>query len=86
MSNNTFEDQAKRALSYTKEGLDLLVEVGQLQNALSNLPKSKDYVELVQEIAAKEKTAVGLVQQSTLIIRDLLNQRHADVERLINSI
>lgn len=86
MSLSDFREQASRAQQYTKEGLDLSVEVYELRRSLEHLKKGKDYSELVKEIIAKEKTAVGLIQQATMIQRKMMQLQHKAIEQLIDEI
>ena len=83
MTQATFNDEAKRASQLTQEGLSLLIEVNDLQLSLSSL-KNKDEAALglIREIIAKEKMAVGLIQQSTLIQRELMKRQHTAIEVL----
>jgi hypothetical protein len=86
MPKKSFKDLAQEAIDYTKEGLDKLVEVHELQEALKNLPKSESYEQLAKEIIEKEKIAISLIQQATLIERTLMTSQHKAVEMLINNL
>jgi hypothetical protein len=78
--------RAKQALEYTREGLDTLVAISELQDSLVGLPKNDEYSAMVKEIIEKEKLAVSLIQQATLIQRGLMEQQHSAIKHLIDSL
>lgn len=84
MLEKPFNDLAKQALDSTKKGLDLLCEIHELQQAAKNLSQGEDYAFLVEEIIRKEKLAVSLINQATLIERDLMKRQHRAVEEIVN--
>lgn len=86
MPEKSFKDLANEALDCTKEGLNRLVEIQELQEALTNLPKNSDYRQLVEEIIEKEKFAVSLIQQATVIERGMMQTQHDAIQRLINNL
>lgn len=86
MIEKSFKDLAKEAVDYTKEGLDCLVEVYELQEALKNLPKTESCQQFIEEIIEKEKIGVGLIQQAILIQRGLMNDQHKAIKNLINDL
>ena len=67
MDITNFKAQADEAIEYTKEGLDLLVELRELQEAINFLPINENFEQMLKEIIEKEKIAVGLIQKSNLI-------------------
>lgn len=84
--NKNFKTLAEEAIECTKKGLDTLIEIHEIQEALKNFPKTKDYQQLVQEIIGKEKVAVGLIQRATLIQRGLMKTQHEEIEKIINNL
>lgn len=86
MPKKSFQDLAQDAINYTKEGMNLLIEIHELQEAIKNLPQKENYQQLIEEIIEKEKIAVGLIQQATLIQRTLMKNQHEAVEKLINNL
>lgn len=86
MPEKSFKDLANEAINYTKDGLGHLIEVYELQEASKNLPKTENYQQLVKEIIEKEKIAVGLIQQATLIERGLINRQREAIKKLINTL
>ena len=86
MSKKSLKNLTDEAINYTKEGLELLLEVSELQAAVKNTPKTENYYQLVKEIIEKEKLAVGLIERATLIQRDLINKQRESTIKLINSL
>lgn len=86
MSEKSFKDLAQEAIDYTQEGINLLVEIQELQEAIKNLPQKENYQQLIKEVIEKEKIAVGLIQQATLIQRTLMKNQHEAIEKLIKNL
>jgi len=86
MIESEFSHQAKQAVAFSKEGLNHLVEVHELQLALLGQKKDEEYAKIVKEIVEREKLAVGLIQQATLIQRDLMKKQHEAIQKLIDTI
>ncbi len=86
MSKQSLKNLINEAISFTKEGLELLLEVSELQEAAKNMPKNEDYYQLVKEIVEKEKLAVSLIERTTLIQRDFINNQREGIIKLINSL
>lgn len=84
MTINSFKIQVNEAIKCTKEGLDLLVELSELQESIKSLPIGEDLKQIVKEIIEKEKMAVSLIQKGTLMQRGLIKTQHEAIERLIN--
>jgi hypothetical protein len=86
MSKKSVTVLAEEAIKYTKEGVNLLVEIHELQEAIKNLPKNESYEQMVKEIIEKEKMAVGFIQQATVIQRKLIKNQHEVMAKLLNSL
>lgn len=86
MQKKGFGDLAKEAIDCNREGIELLVEIRELQESLKNFPKKENYQLLLEEIIEKQKIAVSLIQQSTLIQRGLMKSQHEAIEKLINNL
>ena len=86
MSNKCFKELAEEAIDCTKNGLEKLIEVYELQQASKNFPVTENYQELIEEIIEKEKIAVSLIHQATLMIRGLMDNQHHAVQKLINNL
>lgn len=86
MMKKSFSDLAQEAISHTQKGINLLIEIYELQEAVKNMPHKADYQQLIKEIIEKEKTAVGLIQQATIIQRELMKNQHEAIETLINNL
>lgn len=86
MSKKSLKSLTDEAIKYTKEGLELLLEVSELQAALGNIPKTENYYQMIKEIIEKEKLAVSLIERATLIQRDLINRQRESTIKLINSL
>ena len=63
MSKESLRALINKTINYTKEGLELLLEVDELQAAAKNMPKTKDYYQLVKEIVEKEKVVDDLFRR-----------------------
>jgi RNA polymerase-interacting CarD/CdnL/TRCF family regulator len=86
MIESEFIRQAKQAIAFSREGMDHLIEVHELQQALKNKTRDNDYAAVVREIIEKEKLAVGLIQKSTLIQRDLMRSQEKAIQDLIDTL
>jgi hypothetical protein len=86
MKINNLKKQASEAIKYTREGIELLIEIGELQEAIRSLPKSENIEQFIKEIIEKEKMAVSLIQKGSLIQRSLLKNQHEEIEKLINKL
>ena len=84
MPEKTFKDLALEAAQSTKKGIDLLVEIDELQSALAHQSLSKDSEALIREVIEKEKLAVGFIQEGMTIQKTLMNKQHASVQSLID--
>ena len=83
MSEKTFNDLANDALSLTKQGIEMLVETYDLQSAALNMPLNRDFEQIVQEISAKQKLAVELIQNAITIEKGLMHRQAEAVQKLI---
>jgi len=86
VDTNEFKATVEGALKNIREGLDALVEVDELIRALPHVAHADDKVSMIKELAAKEKAAVSLIEQSTLQTRTLLKASHDSIERLMSGI
>lgn len=86
MDTNKLKQQANEAIKRTKEGIELLIEISEMQEALKNLPKNENVEHFIKEIIEKEKMAVSLIQKSNLIQRELLQNQHKEIEGLIKKL
>ena len=86
MANKSVKKLTVQAINYTKEGLELLLEVSELQEAIKNMAKTEDYYQIVKEIIENEKVAVGLIEKATFIQRDLVNQQREGIIKLLKSL
>lgn len=86
MQNKTFIDLAREVINYNKDGMELLIEINELQKAISNLAREDERHQLIKEIIEKEKVAIILIQQSTIIQRGLMKKQHEAIEKLINNL
>ena len=84
MSEKTFKALAAEAAESTKKGIDLLVEIDELQTVLSLQSLSKDFESLIREMIEKEKLAVGFIQESMTIQKALMGKQHKAVQSLID--
>lgn len=86
MEFSHFRNEAEKASQYTKEGLDQLIEISRLLEGLDLAPSPSEKAKIIEGIIAKEKHAVSLIQQSTLMQRELMRKQHDAVAELIESI
>lgn len=84
MPEKTFKDLAAEAVKSTQKGIDLLIEIDQLQTSLSLQSLTKDSELIIREIIEKEKLAVGFVQESMTIQKALMSKQHKAVQSLID--
>ncbi|HQU91408.1 MAG TPA: hypothetical protein PLK77_03885 [Pyrinomonadaceae bacterium] len=83
MSEKPFKALAAEAAESTKKGIDLLIEIDELQTALSLQSLSNDTESLIREMIEKEKLAVGFIQESMTIQKALMGRQHRAVQSLI---
>lgn len=86
MANKSVKELTVQAINYTKEGLELLLKVSELQEAIKNMAKTEDYYQIVKEIIEKEKVAVDLIEKATFIQRDLVNEQREGIIKLLKSL
>lgn len=86
MAERTFKDLADEALSYTSQGLAILVETDELQRAALTMDQNTEFADLVREISGKQKHAVELIQNAMMIQRNLMNRQAESVRQLISSL
>lgn len=86
MEYKHFQNEAKKAGQYVKEGLDQLIEVAELLESLNSPASAEERTKVIEGIVAKEKYAVSLIQQSTLIQRELMKIQHDEVAKLLETI
>lgn len=84
MIEKTFKDLATNAAQSTKKGIDLLIEIDELQTALSLQSLTKDSESIIREMIEKEKLAVGFIQESMTIQKALMGRQHKAMQSLIN--
>lgn len=84
MPEKTFRDLAVEAAESTRTGTDLLIEIDDLQTALSMRSLTGDSESLIREIIEKEKLAVGFIQQGMTIQKALMSKQHTAVQALID--
>lgn len=83
MAEKSFKDLAVEAARSTKKGIDLLIEIDELQTAIALQSLSKDSETLIREMIEKEKLAVGFIQEGMTIQKTLMSRQHASVQSLI---
>jgi len=86
MDIKNVKKQASEAIKYATEGIDLLIELSEMLEALKALPKGENIEQFIKEIIEKEKMAVSLIQNSNLIQRSLLKNQHEEIENLIKKL
>ena len=86
MPETEFSKLAQEAKELSKEGLNLLIEIDELQNSIKNVRKNKDYQKKVEEIVEKEKYAVGLISKATIIQRSLMKKQHESIENILSEL
>ena len=86
MAERMFKDLADEALSYTSQGLALLVETDELQRAALNMSRNADFAELIRELGSKQKHAVELIQGAMMIQKNLMNRQADSVRQLISTL
>lgn len=86
MPGKNFSDLAREAINLTKQGLELLMEVSELQQALKYLSNNESSVQAITEIVEKEKIAVSLIQQAIVIERNLMTKQHKEIALLLSSL
>ena len=84
MAEKTFKDLAAEASRSTKKGIELLIEIDEIQNALSMQSLTKDSESLIREMIEKEKLAVGFIQEGMTIQKTLMSKQHKAVQSLID--
>lgn len=83
MLEKGIKDLAKEAMDCTREGLDRLIQVQELLEAIKNMKQNKDYQSMIEDIIEKEKMAVELIQRATIIERGLMKDQHEAIKKLI---
>ena len=83
MTKKSFQVLAYESLDNTQKGVDYLIQVEELLQALKNISKTKNYREIIEEIIEKEKIAVELISKATLIQRQLMQNQQKTIENLI---
>lgn len=84
MPEKTFKDLAAEAAKSTQKGIDLLIEIDEIQTALSLQSLTSESESIIREMIEKEKLAVGFIQESMTIQKALMGKQHKAVQSLIN--
>lgn len=84
MTNSNFKKQVAEALDCTKEGLNLILEISELQEAIKLLPLNETFEQMVKEVLEKEKYAVSLLQKSNLIQKSLISNQRLNIQKIID--
>lgn len=86
MNLEYIKSQVREAVDSITSGLNLIIELNELQEAINNLPQNESVEQMLKEIIEKEKLSVGLLQKGTLIQRSLLKHQHDAIASLFNKL